>query len=346
MKRVKARKDEVVRRLAPRHRDLARRHGALHRLSRATPASKAAHALSINGETIEAERIFLNVGGRAVVPDMPGLDQVDYLTNTSILELDALPGHSSIVGGSYIGLEFAQMYRRFGAEVTVIETRAAPDRAARTRTFRRRSRTSWKARASRSTSTPSASAFRAAPATTLPCVDRAPASRRCRARMCCWRSAGGPTPTISASTRPASTTDARGYIVVDDQLRTNVPGIWAMGDCNGKGAFTHTSYNDFEIVAANLLDNDPRRVSDRITTYALYIDPPLGRAGHDRDGRAQVGPQGAGRHAADDARRPRRREGRDARLHEGAGRRRDARRSSAPRSSASAATRRSTASST
>ena len=97
--------------------------------------------------------------------------------------------------------------------------------------------------------------------------------------MCCWRSAGGRTPTISASTRPASTTDARGYITVDDQLQTNVPGIWALGDCNGKGAFTHTSYNDFEIVAANLLDNDPRRVSDRIPTYALYIDPPLGRAG-------------------------------------------------------------------
>ncbi|HET7739121.1 MAG TPA: FAD-dependent oxidoreductase, partial [Mycobacterium sp.] len=73
--------------------------------------------------------------------------------------------------------------------------------------------------------------------------------------------------------------DARGYIATDDQLRTNVDGIWALGDCNGKGAFTHTSYNDFEIVAANLLDDDPRRVSDRITTYALYIDPPLGRAG-------------------------------------------------------------------
>jgi len=74
-------------------------------------------------------------------------------------------------------------------------------------------------------------------------------------------------------------TDAHGYIQVDDQLRTNVPGIWAMGDCNGRGAFTHTSWNDFEIVAANLLDNDHRRVSDRITAYALYTDPPLGRAG-------------------------------------------------------------------
>ena len=73
--------------------------------------------------------------------------------------------------------------------------------------------------------------------------------------------------------------DERGFIVVDDQLRTNVPGIWAMGDCNGKGAFTHTSYNDYEIVAANLLDADTRRVSDRILAYALYVDPPLGRAG-------------------------------------------------------------------
>jgi pyruvate/2-oxoglutarate dehydrogenase complex dihydrolipoamide dehydrogenase (E3) component len=74
-------------------------------------------------------------------------------------------------------------------------------------------------------------------------------------------------------------TDQRGYIRVDDQLRTNVPGVWALGDCNGKGTFTHTSYNDYEIVAANLLDNDPRRVSDRILTYGLFIDPPLGRAG-------------------------------------------------------------------
>ena len=105
---------------------------------------------------------------------------------------------------------------------------------------------------------------------------------RYRAPTCCWRSGGNPTPTISAWTRPACETDARGYVVVDDQLRTNVDHIWAMGDCNGKGAFTHTSYNDFEIVAANLLDDDPRRVSDRIPTYALYIDPPLGRAGHDR----------------------------------------------------------------
>ena len=122
--------------------------------------------------------------------------------------------------------------------------------------------------------------------------------RRSRDRTCCWRWGAARTPTIWAWRRPASTVDERGYIAVDDQLRTNVPGIWALGDCNGKGAFTHTSYNDFEIVAANLLDNDPRRVSDRITAYALYIDPPLGRAGMTEAEVRKSGPEGAGRQAA------------------------------------------------
>lgn len=95
-------------------------------------------------------------------------------------------------------------------------------------------------------------------------------------------------------------TDARGYILVDDQLKTNVEHIWAMGDCNGRGAFTHTSYNDFEIVAANLLDDDPRRVSDRITTYALYIDPPLGRAGMTVEQVRASGRRALSREAPDD----------------------------------------------
>jgi len=100
----------------------------------------------------------------------------------------------------------------------------------------------------------------------------------------CWLPWGdGPVPTISASIGPAL------FRTSTDQLRTNVPGVWALGDCNGRGAFTHTAYNDFEIVAANLLDSDPRRLSDRITAYALYIDPPLGRAGLTEDQVRRIG---------------------------------------------------------
>jgi pyruvate/2-oxoglutarate dehydrogenase complex dihydrolipoamide dehydrogenase (E3) component len=237
------------------------------------------HTVQVNGDRLHADRIFLNVGGRAVVPDMPGLSDVDFLTNVSILELDTLPEHLVIVGGSYIALEFAQMYRRFGARVTVVEkgprlaSREDEDVSAAVREILAAEGIGIVVdaddiRISKSDNdfggfqlTPRAGAAPIAGSHLLVAVGRRPNTDDLGLE--------------AAGVR----TDARGYIVVDDQLRTNVDHIWAMGDCNGKGAFTHTSYNDFEIVAANLLDNDPRRVSDRITTYALYIDPPLGRAG-------------------------------------------------------------------
>jgi pyruvate/2-oxoglutarate dehydrogenase complex dihydrolipoamide dehydrogenase (E3) component len=243
-----------------------------------------AHTLRVTTQdgqdvVLHGDRIFLNVGGRAVVPDIPGLADVDYLTNVSVLELDTVPDHLVIVGGSYIALEFAQMYRRFGARVTVVE------RGARL--------------ASREDEDTSATIKEVLEAEGIDIVlgaDDVRVSKRAS-------DSGGfeLTPRAGATAiqgshlllavgrRPNTDdlgldaagvqTDGRGYVGVDDQLKTNVDHIWAMGDCNGKGAFTHTSYNDFEIVAANLLDDDPRRVSDRIPTYALYIDPPLGRAG-------------------------------------------------------------------
>ena len=228
---------------------------------------------------LKAPRIFINVGGRASVPDMPGVGTVDYLTNTSILKLDTIPRHLVVVGGSYIGLEFAQMYRRFGAEVTVVEM--APRLIAR--------EDKDVSETVQEILTDEGIAVR----TSATCIGvQAPPGTACRsaltahpgrrpwwARMCCWRWGAGPTRTISASTRLASRRDARGYIVVDDGLSTTAPGIWALGDCNGRGAFTHTAYNDYEIVAANLLDGGNRRVSDRISAYALYVDPPLGRVG-------------------------------------------------------------------
>ena len=234
------------------------------------------HTVRVGDDTLRADRIFLNVGGRAVVPDLPGLADVDYLTNVSILELDTVPEHLVIVGGSYIALEFAQMYRRFGARVTVVEkgsrlaSREDDDVSDAIRAILTNEGIDIVVDADdiRITKrdngfelTPRAGAVPVAGSHLLLAVGRRPN-----------------TDDLGLD-RAGVRTDDRGYVVVDDQLRTSVDHIWAMGDCNGEGAFTHTSYNDFEIVAANVLDGDPRRVSDRITTYALYIDPPLGRAG-------------------------------------------------------------------
>ncbi|HEY1841190.1 MAG TPA: FAD-containing oxidoreductase [Mycobacterium sp.] len=234
------------------------------------------HTLRVGDETLHAERIFLNVGGRAVVPDIPGLGDIGYLTNVSILELDTLPEHLVVVGGSYIAVEFAQMYRRFGARVTVVEKgprlalREDDDVSDTVRTILENEGIDIVVNATDIRITkrnngfeliPSAGAEPIAGTHLLLAVGRRPN-------------------TDDLGLEQAGVdTDARGYITVDDQLKTSAGHIWAMGDCNGKGAFTHTSYNDFEIVAGNLLDGDPRRVSDRIPAYALYIDPPLGRAG-------------------------------------------------------------------
>jgi len=234
------------------------------------------HTVTVNGDLLRADRIFLNVGGRAVVPDIPGLSDLEFLTNVSILELDTVPSHLVIIGGSYIALEFAQMYRRFGARVTVVErgprlaSREDEDVSATVREILEAEGIDIVVGADEIRITKTDKGFELTP--------RAGAAPIAGSHLLV---AVGRRPNTDDLELEAAgvRTDARGYIVVDDQLKTNVDHIWAMGDCNGKGAFTHTSYNDFEIVAANLLDNDPRRVSDRITTYALYIDPPLGRAG-------------------------------------------------------------------
>jgi pyruvate/2-oxoglutarate dehydrogenase complex dihydrolipoamide dehydrogenase (E3) component len=231
------------------------------------------------GESLlKAPRIFINVGGRANVPDMPGVGTVDYLTNTSILKLEAIPPHLIVVGGSYIGLEFAQMYRRFGAEVTVVEL--APRLITREDVD--------VSQAVREILTDEGIVVR----TSATCIGFKPRPDGVAVDVDC--PSGGPVVVgshvlLAVGRRPNTddlglakagvATDARGYIAVDDGLVTAVPGIWALGDCNGRGAFTHTAYNDYEIVAANLLDGGNRRVSDRIPAYALYIDPPLGRVG-------------------------------------------------------------------
>lgn len=234
--------------------------------------------VSVGPDRITADRIFINVGGRAAVPRMPGLEQVEYFTNSSMMDLDFLPRHLIIVGGSYVGLEFGQMFRRFGGEVTIIEMsprlihREDEDVSLTIQEIFEREDINVRVSAE--------------------CVGFSRRSDGIIAHLDCESGATeviGTHLLLAVGRRPNTddlglekagvAVDERGYIVVDDELRTSVPWIWALGDCNGKGAFTHTSFNDAEIVAANLLDNDPRRVSDRIPAYALYIDPPLGRAG-------------------------------------------------------------------
>jgi pyruvate/2-oxoglutarate dehydrogenase complex dihydrolipoamide dehydrogenase (E3) component len=277
MKRVKARKDQV---------SGASNKGVETWLKTMTNCTvykgharfESAREVSVGDVKLTAERIFINVGGRAVVPDVPGLDGVPYLTNSSMMDIDFLPRHLIIVGGSYIGLEFGQMFRRFGSEVTILEMGPRliqrEDRDVSDAILEILEQEGVAVRVN-------AKCMRLGKlgdeiVATADCAGQAEDIRGSHLLLAVGRR---PNTADLGLDKAGVETDPRGYIRVDDQLRTNVPGIWALGDCNGKGAFTHTSYNDFEIAAANLLDNDPRRVSDRILAYALYIDPPLGRCG-------------------------------------------------------------------
>jgi len=277
MKAVKARKDALVN---------ASRKGieqSLKKLSGCTVYEGHARFLGpkevrVGDEVLKADKIFINVGGRASVPPIPGLDQVPYLTNSSMMDVDFLPPHLVVLGGSYIGLEFAQIYRRFGSSVTVIEL--APRLIAREDEDTSRTiadilkdegidvRVDSKVVAVQKQGNQIAAT-----------VETAGARSQVLGSHLLLAIGRRPNTDDLGLDAAGVATDRHGYITVDDQLRTSVPGIWALGDCNGRGAFTHTSWNDFEIVAANLLDNEPRRVSDRIDAYALYTDPPLGRAG-------------------------------------------------------------------
>lgn len=277
MKRVKARKDEVS------GKSNAGVETWLKTMANCTVYQgharfESAHEVSVGDARLSAERIFINVGGRAVIPDMPGVQTVPYLTNSSMMEIDFLPRHLLIIGGSYIGLEFGQMFRRFGSEVTIVEMgprliqREDPDVSDTIREILEGEGIEIRLNAK--------------------CIALARQGDEILATSACegqTLDARGSHILLAVGRRPNTddlgldkagvATDSRGYISIDDQLRTNVPGVWALGDCNGKGGFTHTSFNDYEIAAANLLDNDPRRVSDRILAYALFIDPPLGRVG-------------------------------------------------------------------
>lgn len=277
MKRVKARKDEVA---GASTRGVER---SLRQLESGTVYQGHArfvspHEVAVGDDVLHGDRIFINVGGRAVIPEIPGLDKIDYLTNSSMMEVDFLPRHLLVLGGSYIGLEFAQMYRRFGSQVTVVELgprlvpREDEDASQAIAAFLGREGIDVRTSATCLSLTRRGDDI----VMTLACEQGAPEVAGSHLLVATGRR---PNTDDLGLERAGVKTDARGYIGVDDELRTSVPGIWAMGDCNGRGAFTHTSWNDFEIVAANLLDGEKRRVSQRIPAYALYTDPPLGRAG-------------------------------------------------------------------
>ncbi len=235
-------------------------------------------SVRVNGEALEAPQIFINVGGRATVPQMPGIGEVPYLTNSTMMDVDFLPEHLIVVGASYIGLEFAQIYRRFGSRVTVVEmtdrviAREDEDVSQAVHDILSGEGVAFEL-ASKCIAVEKRGAGIAVKA------DCAGTGREVVGSHLLLAVGRVPNTGDLGLDRAGVKTDARGFITVDDELHTSVPGIWAIGDCNGRGAFTHTSYNDYEIVADNLLNGDKRSVRDRITAYGLFIDPPLGRAG-------------------------------------------------------------------
>lgn len=273
MKLVKARKDAIVR---SSHDGVEKQLKTTQNIMvfEAQARFEGSHAVRACDQVLQAERIFIDVGGRPSIPPIPGLQDIAYLTNSSMMDVDFLPDHLIVIGGSYIGLEFGQMFRRFGSEVTIVERgehligREDEDISRAVREILQgegirivTSAANVRVSKSKDGTKVAWDGGEASGSHVLVAVGRVPNT--------------GDLGLDAAGVK----TDRRGYIQVDDQLRTTAPGIWALGDCNGKGAFTHTSYNDYEIVAANLLDGDARRLTDRILAYNLYIDPPLGRAG-------------------------------------------------------------------
>ena len=277
MQKVKARKDAVVQ---------GSRDGVTQWLRSATNVEVidghasfvGPHLVRVGDRELSASRIFINVGGRAIVPDVAGIRDVPFLNNNSMMNVDFVPEHLLVIGGSYIGLEFAQMYRRFGSKVTVCEmgsrliAREDEDVSQAIQAILEREGVDVRVNAK--------------------CLALARRGDRVRVNLDC--TVGAPdvegSHVLVATGRAPNThdlglalagvkTDARGYVIVDDALRTNVNGIYALGDCHGRGAFTHTAWNDYEIVAANMFDGGTRKITDRITAYALFIDPPLGRVG-------------------------------------------------------------------
>lgn len=278
MKKIKARKDRIM---------LASRQGVENWIGsqknvtaiRGEAVFHDQNTIQIGSRFISADKIFLNVGGTSFVPPVPGLSEVEFLDNKTIMDLDEVPEHLIIMGGSYIGLEFAQMMKRFGAKVTVIErtdrllTREDVDVSAEVKRILEIEGIQFLMGANVQAVTQNGNSksldiklahgesIKITGSHLLVALGRVPNTKELKLE------------------KAGIKTDERGYITVDDECKTSSPHAWAMGDCNGKGAFTHTSWNDYEIVSANLFTDEKRKISDRITCYSLFIDPPLARIG-------------------------------------------------------------------
>ena len=277
MQRVKARKDAIVRRSTQGVENWLRGLDTCT-VYEGRARFEGPHRIRVGETQLEADQVFINVGARAYVPALTGLDHVEYLTNSGMMDVDFLPEHLVIVGGGYVGLEFAQMYRRFGSRVTLIEMgdrlirRESEDVSGAVREILEAEGVEVRLNAECISLDGSAGSVVA----TVDCDTGAPEVLGSHLLLAVGRRPNTDDLGLDAA---GVEVDARGHIQVDDTLKTSVAGVWALGECNGRGAFTHTTYNDCEIVAANLLHGDVRRVTDRIDCYALYIDPPLGRAG-------------------------------------------------------------------
>jgi pyruvate/2-oxoglutarate dehydrogenase complex dihydrolipoamide dehydrogenase (E3) component len=284
---VKRRKDGVVKHSTD---GLATWIGGMKHVSLVNGHARfvAPRTVAVGDRKLEAERVFLNVGARAVLPDLPGVKDVPVLTNSTIMAVDFLPEHLLIIGGSYIGLEFAQMYRRFGSKVTVVERapkllpREDDDVAQEIRAILEREGIDIRTGAECMALKKKGDRIEIG----LECKGAEPIAEGSHVLVAVGRK---PNTDDLGLEKANVQVDQRGFITVDDECRTSAEGVWALGEANGRGAFTHTSYNDYEIVVANLFDNDPRKISDRIMTYALFIDPPLGRAGMNEQEAKQSG---------------------------------------------------------
>jgi pyruvate/2-oxoglutarate dehydrogenase complex dihydrolipoamide dehydrogenase (E3) component len=277
MRRVKARKDQIVRKSTEGVEKWMRQStGVTVITGHARFAGE--RQVRVGSEVFEAQRIFINVGGRPLVPRMPGIDSVPYLTNVTMMDVDSVPRHLAVIGGSYIGLEFAQVFRRFGAEVTVVEmaprlvAREDPDVSQAIHDFLQDEGIDVRVNAK----CVSLAGADGGVSLGLECTEGPPKEAASHVLVAVGRVPN--TDDLGLETAGIAT-DERGYIKVDGELRTTNPGVWALGDCNGQGAFTHTAYNDYEIVADNLLSDAGRKHTDRVPVYALFTDPPLGRVG-------------------------------------------------------------------
>ena len=249
---------------------------------RGTARFLSATTMQVGDAVLAAKHIFLNVGGRPARPALPGIEHVPYFTSSTILALQELPTHLIIVGAGAVGLEFAQLLRRLGAQVTLVERspRLLPHDDADVAEAVANILINEGITLRLGAECISLGQENGQPIVHVNCAENPASAQGSHLLLAMGRQPNTDDLDLANAGLQA---DKHGYLVVDEQLQTAVPGIWALGDCNGRGAYTHTAYNDFEIVAANLLDHEQRHVSDRLPVSAIYVDPPFAKVGLTED---------------------------------------------------------------